>query len=163
MTAYDIGVLRSVRFGQDIVDYLERIDATLEPFGGRFVVHGAAPEVREGSWDGSLVIIAFPDLDAARGWYDSPAYQEILPLRTDNSEGVTMLVEGVVAPRERIAKVRRELSRPTFRAVALDRRCAYFSSEALLDASDSLMRWASDPSVVERLASRVAEEPRTDQ
>jgi len=40
-------------------------------------------------------VIGFPDLDAARAWYDSPAYQEILPLRTRNSDGVTLLVDGV--------------------------------------------------------------------
>ena len=28
-------------------------------------------------------------------WYDSPGYQEILPLRTRNSDGVTLLVGGV--------------------------------------------------------------------
>lgn len=64
----------------------------------------------------------------------------------------------VVAPRERLDKVRRELSRPTFRALGLHRRCAYLSTEALLDAADSLMKWASDPSVIERLASRVGDD-----
>ena len=34
-------------------------------------------------------------MDRARAWYDSPAYREILPLRTENSRGVTMLVKGV--------------------------------------------------------------------
>jgi hypothetical protein len=64
----------------------------------------------------------------------------------------------VVTPRERLDKVRRERSRPTFRALGLHRRCAYLSSEALLDAADSLMTWASDPAVIERLASRVGED-----
>ena len=40
-------------------------------------------------------MIGFPDLDAARAWYDSRAYQEILPLRTRNSDGVTLLVDGI--------------------------------------------------------------------
>ena len=44
-----------------------------------------------------LVVIVFPDADAARAWYDSPAYQEILPLRTRNSDGVTLIVDGVAA------------------------------------------------------------------
>ncbi|MGW0483463.1 DUF1330 domain-containing protein [Nonomuraea sp. NPDC003214] len=74
---------------------MERIQATLDPFGGRFLVHGAQVEVREGDWPGTIVIIGFPDLDAARGWYDSPAYQEILHLRTDHIDGAALLVEGV--------------------------------------------------------------------
>jgi hypothetical protein len=61
----------------------------------------------------------------------------------------------IVAPRERVDKVRRELSRPTFQMLELHRRCAFFSSEALLDAAESMMRWASGPAAIEKLASRV--------
>jgi uncharacterized protein (DUF1330 family) len=75
--------------------YLRGIDATLAPFGGRFVIHGGKTEVLEGSWTGHLIMLEFPDIDAARGWYRSPAYQAIVRLRTDNSEGDTVLVEGV--------------------------------------------------------------------
>ena len=34
-------------------------------------------------------------VERAHAWYDSPAYQEILPLRTENSDGATIIVEGV--------------------------------------------------------------------
>jgi uncharacterized protein (DUF1330 family) len=81
--------------GPAIVEYLERIDATLAPFGGRFLIHGSKVEVLEGNWAGDLIVIAFPDREAARSWYVSPAYREILPLRTDNSEGEVILVDGV--------------------------------------------------------------------
>lgn len=97
MTAYAVAHLRTVDQNAEIVEYLRRIDGTLEPFAGRFVVHGVLPEVVEGEWPGSLVVIGFPDLAAVRAWYDSPAYQAILPLRTRNSDGVTLLVDGVPA------------------------------------------------------------------
>ena len=74
---------------------LRHADATLEPFGGRFVVHGGEIEVIEGSWPGHLIAIEFPDRERARAWYKSDAYQEILPLRTDNSHGDVILVGGV--------------------------------------------------------------------
>jgi uncharacterized protein (DUF1330 family) len=95
MTHYAIANLRNVRLGADITEYLERIDATLAPYDGHFVVHGGTPEHLEGTWDGALIVIEFPDYEHARGWYDSPAYQEILPLRTENSDGVAMLIDGV--------------------------------------------------------------------
>lgn len=95
MTAYAVGHLRTVDLNAEVGEYMRRIDATLGPFGGRFAVHGVFPEVLEGEWPGFLVVIAFPDLDAARAWYDSPAYQEILPLRTRNCDGVVLLVDGV--------------------------------------------------------------------
>nr|WP_272952574.1 DUF1330 domain-containing protein [Kribbella amoyensis] len=58
-------------------------------------MHGLPQQSIEGEWDGHLVVIEFPSAEHAHSWYDSPAYQEILPLRTDNSDSVTMLVEGV--------------------------------------------------------------------
>jgi uncharacterized protein (DUF1330 family) len=92
MTAHAIAHLRSVRLGPDIVDHLERIDATLEPFGGRFLVHGDPPDVREGEWAGDLIVI---DRESATAWYESPAYQEILALRTRNADGTAIIVDGV--------------------------------------------------------------------
>jgi uncharacterized protein (DUF1330 family) len=93
--AYAIAYLRDVDLAEDVVDYLQRIDDTLAPYAGRFLVHGGDIVPVEGTWDGALVVIAFPDLAAATGWYESPAYQEILPLRTSNSHSIAALVEGV--------------------------------------------------------------------
>ncbi|WP_238017975.1 DUF1330 domain-containing protein [Dactylosporangium sp. AC04546] len=95
MTAYALAHLHTPTVNEDVLTYLERIGATLTPFGGAFIVHGPQVEVREGEWPGTVVIIAFPDLDAARAWYDSPAYQEILHLRTDHIPGAAILFDGV--------------------------------------------------------------------
>ncbi|MEV8097674.1 DUF1330 domain-containing protein [Kitasatospora sp. NPDC085879] len=96
MTAYAIARLREVDFGPDIVEYLRRIDDTLDPFGGHFVVHGGAYRVLEGEWTGDTIVIAFPDSAAAYAWYDSPAYRDILDLRTKHSTADVLIVEGVV-------------------------------------------------------------------
>ena len=98
MTAYAVAHMRQVTMGPQIVEYLHRIDATLKPFGGRFLVHGGDVEVIENDWPGHLIIIEFPDRQQMRGWYDSPAYQAILPLRTDNSHSDVIMVEGVEHP-----------------------------------------------------------------
>lgn len=95
MPSYAIGLLRSVRRGPAIAEYIARIDATLQPFQGRFLVHRATPEPVEGAWPGAVIIIEFPDRAAVRAWYDSPAYQAILPLRLDNAEGDVCFVDGV--------------------------------------------------------------------
>ena len=85
------------RDGPDITKYLRLIDATLEPFEGRFLVHGAGPEVVEGSLEGDIVIIEFPSLDSARGWYHSDGYQEIAPFRVENSTSTVVFIDGVPA------------------------------------------------------------------
>jgi hypothetical protein len=60
----------------------------------------------------------------------------------------------IVAPRARLEKVRRELLRPTFQALELHRKCAFFSAESLIASADSIMRWASSPQAIDRLAER---------
>jgi uncharacterized protein (DUF1330 family) len=95
MSAYGVAHMRQVTMGPAIVEYLQRIDATLAPFGGRFLVHGGEVEVLEGTWPGFLIVIEFPDLGRARAWYGSDAYQEIVALRTDNSQSDVILVDGV--------------------------------------------------------------------
>jgi uncharacterized protein (DUF1330 family) len=94
MPAYvigDIAVTDSDRYR----DYAAQTESTLEPFGGRFIVRGGAHEVLEGGWQpGRLVVIEFADADAARGWYASEAYREILPIRQEASTGSLVVVEG---------------------------------------------------------------------
>lgn len=97
MAGYAIAHLQDVTVGPEIVEYLQRIDATLAPFGGHFIVHGAAPSELEGNVPGAPVVIEFPSVERARAWYDSPAYRQILPLRTRNAHSVAYLVEGVDA------------------------------------------------------------------
>src|SRR5215475_11822965 len=95
MPAYAVPHMRQVIMGPAVVEYLRRIDATLAPFGGRFIVHGGEVEVLEGSWPGHLIVIEFPDRGQASAWYSSDAYQEIVALRTDNSDSDVVMVDGV--------------------------------------------------------------------
>jgi uncharacterized protein (DUF1330 family) len=95
MAAYALAHLYNPNPHPEVIEYLERIQDTLDPFEGRFLVHGPKVVVAEGEWPGTLVIIEFPDAERATAWYTSPAYQEILPLRTRNIEGAAILVEGV--------------------------------------------------------------------
>ncbi|MFT9790986.1 DUF1330 domain-containing protein [Streptomyces bacillaris] len=97
MTAYAIAHLRPADgpVHDEVLSYIERIQATMEPYGGRFLVHGAEVEVVEGEWPGALVLVAFPGVEEIRAWYASPAYQEILPLRTRHFDGDVVIVPGV--------------------------------------------------------------------
>ncbi|MDX2392103.1 DUF1330 domain-containing protein [Streptomyces sp. DK15] len=97
MTAYAIAHIRPEAVNEDILRYIEEIQSTMEPFDGQFLVHGAEVEVLEGPFPGTIVMIGFPDIERARAWYASPAYQEILPLRTSHIAGEAFLVEGVPA------------------------------------------------------------------
>ncbi|MGW4502639.1 DUF1330 domain-containing protein [Micromonospora sp. NPDC004336] len=96
MTAYVIAHLRDPEeMHPEVLEYMERIQSTMDPFGGRFVVHGGPVDVREGTWPGSVVMLEFPSRESARDWYESDAYQAILPLRANHLEGEVIIVDGV--------------------------------------------------------------------
>ncbi|WP_428983341.1 DUF1330 domain-containing protein [Paraburkholderia diazotrophica] len=97
MSTFAVAHLHEVKMGVEIVEYLKRIDATLAPFCGHFVLHGGRYERLEGDWRGDLIAIEFPNRDLARAWYRSDAYQAILPLRTGNSIGDVILIDAVPA------------------------------------------------------------------
>lgn len=76
--------------------YREPAGAAVEQYGGRYLARGGASEVLEGDWDvDRLVILEFPSMDQARAWYESPEYQEVLPIRQGASRGRGVLLEGL--------------------------------------------------------------------
>ena len=94
MSAYAIAHVQSVTPGPEIAEYLLRIDATLAPFKGRFLVHGGSADVREGDFHGDLIVIEFPDQHNAAGWYESAVYREIIAIRTANTTWWVVLIAG---------------------------------------------------------------------
>ena len=75
------------------LSYLEQVEETMAPFGGEYLAQGVPAAIKEGAWDGSVVLIEFPDRAAVDGWYESEAYQRILPLRTGSSIADTVIID----------------------------------------------------------------------
>jgi uncharacterized protein (DUF1330 family) len=97
MTAYLVNHLRIPNGvpNSDALTYLENVEATFEPYGGKWLALDAQVEVQEGEWPGSVVLMKFPDMNAAKQWYGSPEYQKIIHFRTDNAISDLILVEPV--------------------------------------------------------------------
>ena len=53
---------------------------------------------KEGHAGEVTIVLRFPSKDAALAWYESPAYQEVKHLRTENSRGVTVLCDAFTPP-----------------------------------------------------------------
>ena len=77
-------------------DYAPRVAGTLQPYGGRFLTSGKLRAL-EGNVPQRFVIIAFDNVEKARGWYDSPAYQQLVPIRQKTATSTLFIAEG--APR----------------------------------------------------------------
>ena len=69
--------------------------AAVEQYGGRYLARGGATEVLEGDRrPNRLVVLEFPDAEAARDWYHSPEYQAAKAVRAGAATGSFILVEG---------------------------------------------------------------------
>ncbi|KQX34075.1 hypothetical protein ASD04_17695 [Devosia sp. Root436] len=75
-------------------EYSAVIDATLAPFGGRFLVRGGRREAVEGATRQRAIIIEFNSYEQALACYRSPAYQAIIPLRSGAAIADIVVVEG---------------------------------------------------------------------
>jgi uncharacterized protein (DUF1330 family) len=71
---------------------------TLASHGVEVLVADYESEVVEGQPSSVTIVLKFASKEAARAWYDSPEYQEIVHLRTDNSEGSVVFADGFVMP-----------------------------------------------------------------
>ena len=75
--------------------YLSKAIATMAPYHPELVVFDEHARALEGSAPGPrTIVIKFDSRDTAMAWYNSPAYQEFLPLRLAATEGFGVLVDG---------------------------------------------------------------------
>jgi uncharacterized protein (DUF1330 family) len=66
---------------------------TIAAAGGRYLARGGDLTVLEGPHDGRrIVILEFPTLEAAKGWYDGDAYKAARELRKTCARNVTFLL-----------------------------------------------------------------------
>ncbi|WP_428493579.1 DUF1330 domain-containing protein [Rhodopila sp.] len=76
--------------------YVAMAPATIEQYGGRYLARGGAIEVMESDWSPyGIVIVEFPDREAAARWYASPEYSPGLKIREESGLNRKMIcVEG---------------------------------------------------------------------
>jgi uncharacterized protein (DUF1330 family) len=75
-------------------EYLAAVGPSLEAHGAEAIVVDRGCEPLEGSAGQVTVVLRFATKAAAQAWYESPEYQAIRHLRTDNTEGVGVIAEG---------------------------------------------------------------------
>ncbi|HXV08554.1 MAG TPA: DUF1330 domain-containing protein [Burkholderiales bacterium] len=77
-------------------EYRKRVPATIEQYGGKYLVRGGATESKEGGWTPArFVILEFPSMAQARRWYDSPEYAPALAIRKRASKSKLIFAEGL--------------------------------------------------------------------
>ena len=79
---YVVVTIKKVKDLEAFRDYAVKVSPIIERFGGKYVAVDKTPDVRDGEWPfARTVIVAYPNIAAAKAWYDSPEYREIIPIR----------------------------------------------------------------------------------
>ena len=81
-------------------EYADKVAETMAPFEGhyQYVVRTSTAQALEGEPPKRIVVIAFDSAEKALGWYRSPAYQKIKPIRLGASVSRLYLAEGLPLP-----------------------------------------------------------------
>jgi uncharacterized protein (DUF1330 family) len=74
-------------------EYKKLTPASIETFGGKFVIRGLPVEALEGEWKHDrLVLLEFPNKEKALEWYNSENYQKAKKIREKASSANFFIV-----------------------------------------------------------------------
>jgi uncharacterized protein (DUF1330 family) len=79
----------------ELAAYFEKVGATFAGHEVKVLARYGKHEVLEGEATEGVVIVEFPSVEAAKAWYQSPAYTEVRKHREAGSVYRAILVEGV--------------------------------------------------------------------
>tara|TARA_B100001029_G_scaffold178448_1_gene185238 strand:- start:205 stop:522 length:318 start_codon:yes stop_codon:yes gene_type:complete len=79
--AYVIAHPKVTDMDKFMTEYASKVDATVEAFGGKFLVRTPETLVHEGDKGTLAVVIEFESKEKAMGWYKSDAHQQIVGKR----------------------------------------------------------------------------------
>lgn len=79
----------SVRDAEKWAEYRSKVPATLSAWGGELVFRGRKIAVMSGEHaHAETVVLRFPDARSLQGWFQSPEYQALIPLREQAADVV---------------------------------------------------------------------------
>jgi ubiquinone/menaquinone biosynthesis C-methylase UbiE/uncharacterized protein (DUF1330 family) len=95
MSAYCFFDVREITDHTKVEQYLKGVFATVEQYGGRYLVLGGKSELVEGDWHPVYpVIVEFSDNKQAQRWYSSPEYEPLKALRLAGTRSNAVFLEG---------------------------------------------------------------------
>ncbi len=94
MPAYLIANIR-VNDAERYKAYVEAVPALIAKHGGRYRVRGGEAQVLEGAWTPDrLVVLEFPDREAALAFYNDPDYAPYRSLRQSVTDSSVVIADG---------------------------------------------------------------------
>ncbi len=76
-------------------EYRKLVSATVEQYGGKYLVRGGEFVVAEGDWTPTrTVVIEFESYERAKEWYYSDEYAPALKMRIESTNSSVIIVDG---------------------------------------------------------------------
>jgi uncharacterized protein (DUF1330 family) len=77
-------------------EYKKHAGATVEKYGGKYIVRGGKTEVLEGDWKPKrIVVLEFPTMERAKEWLNSDEYREPRKMRHRTARTHMLVIDGV--------------------------------------------------------------------
>lgn len=95
MPAYAVFIREKTKDQSEMDAYSPKAGASLEGHELKILAAYGPHEVLEGPDMEGAVLVEFPSIQAAKAWYDSPAYQEAREYRFRGAEYRAFIIEGL--------------------------------------------------------------------
>jgi uncharacterized protein (DUF1330 family) len=95
MATYIVFIRESTHDASELAEYTQQVGDTLTGHPVTVLAAYGRQEVLEGPDVEGVVILEFPTFEAAKAWYDSPAYREVREHRFRGADYRAVIVEGV--------------------------------------------------------------------
>jgi uncharacterized protein (DUF1330 family) len=95
MAAYAVFIRERTLDPAEMKKYSEMAGDTLTGHSAQVLAAYGRQEVLEGPQVEGVVVVEFPSIEAARKWYDSPAYREAREHRFKGAQYRAVIVEGL--------------------------------------------------------------------
>ncbi len=97
MTAYVL-IRLDIRDRAWIGEYLPTTEALIQKHGGRIMVRVGSRGIMEslegdGKLPSAIVVVEFPSVEHAKGWYNDPDYAPLIALRQSGSDAEMIVVQ----------------------------------------------------------------------
>ena len=99
MAAYCFFDTYEVTDPKKLEQYRNSVLATVNRYGGKYVLVGGKCDIVEGNWRPTFsVLIEFPSLEAAHSWYDCQEYAPLKALRPSGTKNNAVFMESEPSP-----------------------------------------------------------------
>ncbi|SDI56833.1 DUF1330 domain-containing protein [Paraburkholderia phenazinium] len=95
MPTYIVFTRESTQDQAELDIYMKTVSPTFKGHPVKILAAYGPQQVLEGDAPEGVVLVEFPSTEAARAWYDSPEYQEVVKHRFKGATYRAVLVEGL--------------------------------------------------------------------